>query len=104
GHRDGWPGWRPRGDRHDRRPAGRLDYPGGQDATRPLRDAGRRSGRRADDGADRDGIGRRAMSTRGTERLIAMLGRRAASTTRHGPPDSYEETTRRMVERVEEDV
>ncbi|HLT20446.1 MAG TPA: hypothetical protein VKZ96_13375 [Thermomicrobiales bacterium] len=44
------------------------------------------------------------MSTRGTERLIAMLGRRAASTTRHGPPDSYEETTRRMVERVEEDV
>lgn len=44
------------------------------------------------------------MSIRGTERLIALLERRAERPARFEPPLSYEETTRRMVEKVEDDV
>ena len=45
------------------------------------------------------------MSLRGTERLQALLaGRTYADRPNDALPGSYEETTRRMVERVEDDV
>lgn len=45
------------------------------------------------------------MTLRGTERLQDLLtGRPDAAGVGDAPPHSYEETTRRMVEQVEDDV